>query len=570
MGTTRTLERVLASTGKLAAAESKFETALDVPNGGVLWALPALTANGLFRHMDKYFSLPNGFYSVIHIFLLLSYMALCRIKTIEKLRHEPAGEFGKLIGLDRIPEVKTLREKIGKLADTEKVGQWSGTLSKEWMEANPEAAGALYVDGHIRIYHGSQTKLPRRYVTRQRLCLRGMTDYWVNDRTGNPFFVVSTPFTTGLLDILKQEIIPRLIKDIPQQPTEAELEANKKLYRFIVIFDREGYSPEFFAFMWSKFRIACMTYRKYPGEAWPESEFRECQVKMSYGYEIKMLLAQRDIKLSNGLGVREIRKLTETGHQTSVMSTDYISDMATIGGHMFSRWSQENFFKYMVENYNIDGLTAYEMVPVDETKQVVNPAYRILEGQIKIKAGKLGRKLAEFGEITLKGDLKTKEIEEYENKKGALKETIDSLNQNLTALKEQRKQTPKHIALSQLPENERFQQLAPSKKQLIDTIKMIAYRAETALAVVLRDCLARTDDCRALLQDIFTTETDLIPNEKEGTLTVRLHHLTNRSSDKAALFLAEYLNAAETCYPGTNLRLIFKLVSDLNPPGQEI
>ena len=563
------MERVLASTGKIQAADSRFETSLDIPNGGVLWALPALIANGLLRHIEKYFSLPNGFYSAIHIFLLLGYIALCRIKTIEQLRYEPAGEWGKLLGLDRIPEVKTLRDKVEILADREKVGLWSGVLSKEWMEGDPEAAGVLYVDGHIRVYHGSQTKLPRRYIARQRLCLRGMTDYWVNDRNGNPFFVISTPFTTGLLDMLKQEIMPRLIRDIPQQPTEAELEANAYLYRFIVIFDREGYSPEFFACMWSELRIACLTYHKYPGEDWPEWEFRECLVKMSYGNEVKMHLAERGIKLSNGLWVREIRKLTETGHQTSVLSTDYISDMAIIGGHMFSRWSQENFFNYMVENYNIDGLIDYETASVDETKKVVNPAYRKLEGQIKSKAGKLGRKLAEFGEITLKGDLKSKEIEDYENRKGTLKETIDLLNRDLAAIKEHRKQTPRHISLAELSETDKFKQLAPNRKQLIDTIKMLAYRAETALSVALRGCMARTDDSRSLLREIFTTEADLIPNEEDGTLTVRLHHLTNHSSDKAAVFLAEYLNASETYYPGTNLRLIYKLVSDLNPPGQE-
>jgi hypothetical protein len=161
MGATRIMERVLASTGKIQAADSSFETSLDIPNGGVLGALPALIANGLLRHIGKYFSLPNGFYSAIPIFLLLGYIALCRIKTIEQLRYEPAGEWGKLLGLDRIPEVKTLRDKVEILADREKVGLGSGVLSKEWMEGDPEAAGILYVDGHIRVYHGSQTKLPR-------------------------------------------------------------------------------------------------------------------------------------------------------------------------------------------------------------------------------------------------------------------------------------------------------------------------------------------------------------------------------------------------------------------------
>jgi prepilin-type processing-associated H-X9-DG protein len=95
------------------------------------------------------------------------------------------------------------------------VGAWGQTLSQEWMEQDPDAAGFLYADGHVRVYHGAQTQLPRRYVARQRLCLRGMTDYWVNDWLGRPFFVVSSPFTAGLLETLKRAIVPRLLAEVP-------------------------------------------------------------------------------------------------------------------------------------------------------------------------------------------------------------------------------------------------------------------------------------------------------------------------------------------------------------------
>ncbi|MGR3178503.1 MAG: putative transposase, partial [Candidatus Anammoxibacter sp.] len=98
-------------------------------------------------------------------------------------------------------------------------------------------------------------------------------------------------------------------------------------------------------------------------------------------------------------------------------------------------------------------------------------------------------------------------------------------------------------------------------KHFIDTIKMIAYRAETAMVTILRESLARTDDARSLLREIFTLEADIIPDEEDQTLTFRLHHLTNRLSDKAALHLADYLNKTETIYPGTNMRLVYELVS---------
>lgn len=564
MGCTRAVERVLASLGKLSEAPSRFKANLDVAYGGVLWALPALLSNGLLRHTKPHFNLPNGFYSAVHIFLLLAYMALSRIRTNEQLRYSPAGEMGILLGLDRIPEVRTFRGKIKHLSQTGQVKEWAAVLSKEWMEAEPEAAGTLYVDGHVRVYHGSQTKLPMRYVSREKLCLRGMSDYWVNDQQGRPFFVISTPFTTGLLEMLRNEIVPRLLKEIPRQPTAQALEADQYLHRFTLVFDREGYSPAFFKEMWQEHRIACVTYHKYPKGDWPEEEFEDQTGRGPHGEEIRMKIAERGSYLGDktkGLWVREVRKLSQSGHQTSVLSTEYKAESCALGIRMFARWCQENFFRYMMQHFNIDAIMCYDIERTDETKRVVNPAYRKIEAQIKSKAGKLGRKLREFAERTLSAVPPPEEIEQYERQKGELIEQIDLLKKDIAGLKETRQKTSKHIPLSDLPETDRFFQLASTRKQFVDTIKMIAYRSETAMAAILRESLVRSDDARSLLRDIYTTEADLLPNEEEGTLTVRLHHLTNRLSDQAARDLAKHLNNTDTIYPGTNLRLRYELVS---------
>jgi hypothetical protein len=561
MGCTRVAERVCAAVGLLSEAPSQFVNAESVAQGGVLWALPALLANGLLRHAHTCFQLPKGFYSLIQVFLLLGYMALARIKTIEQLQYHPAGEWGKLLGLDRIPEVRTLREKVKVLAQPKGVCEWGQTLSQEWMEQEPEAAGFLYVDGHVRVYHGAQTKLPRRYVARQRLCLRGMTDYWVNDQLGRPFFVVSSPFTAGLLDMLKREIVPRLLAEVPGQPSPEELAADPYLHRFTLVFDREGYSPEFFQTM-RGLRVACQTYHKYPKEDWPESEFTDYIVPLPHGEQVRMMLAERGTRLGEKVWVREIRKLTATGHQVSILSTNLLADVVSVAAHMFARWSQENFLQYMMQNFAIDRLVDYKTGIVDETAKVVNPAYRKLESEIKSKAAKLSRKMAQFGAIALPAELETRQVAAYEREKGRLKEEIDFLQADLAKQKAERKETPKHVRLVDLPEEERFVPLSPTRKQFLDTIKMIAYRAETALAGMLWETVSRADETRALLREIFATEADLLPDEAAGTLTVRLHHLTNHASDEAARYLAEQLNATESVYPGTNLRLVYKLVSD--------
>jgi len=144
VATARSLQRVAASLGQLDAAPLSFEPAEDIPNGGVLCALPALLAFGLLPHTSARFALPKGFYPLESIFLLLAYLALGRVPSLEHLRYSSPGEWGKLLGLDRIPEVKTLREKIGLLADDPaRIGRWSSALASDWMQANVEAAGVL-------------------------------------------------------------------------------------------------------------------------------------------------------------------------------------------------------------------------------------------------------------------------------------------------------------------------------------------------------------------------------------------------------------------------------------------
>ena len=569
MGCTRVEERVAAAFGKLKEARVKFAFALDVRFGGVLFALPALLINGLLRHSEKHFSLPNGFYGLSRIFILIAFMALCRIKSIEGLRRCPPGDLGKLLGLDRVPEVRTLREKLEHLCERGDVSEWSADLSRDWMAGNPDLAGYLYVDGHVRVYHGRQTKLPKRYVARERLCLRGTTDYWVNDALGQPFFCVNAPVNPGLLEMIRREIVPRLEQDVANQPSEAELEANPWLFRFALIFDREGYSPNFFLEMLKK-RIVCYTYRKYQREDWDRDEFSKHEVKFPDGEIVEMELAERGSFLGRKIWVREIRKLTKSGHQTALVTTDFLSDAAKIAGSMFSRWSQENFFKYMMQHFGIDKLLEYKTDPVAETTRVVNPAYRELDGKIRSNNSKLARRKAKFGAIVLEGELEKKKVKEYERQKAELQDEISFLQKQTDELKARRKECPRHISFAELPEGEQFSALANDKKQIVDTIKMIAYRAETALANLIKPYMTDKREARSLLRQIFASEADLKPDEENKTLTVSLHNLTNPVSDRIVRNLCQEINATKTIFPGSNLRLVYKLVSDQIRPNQVV
>ena len=562
VGCTRVVERVAAAMGNLEEAESTFEALVDVEMGGLLFMLPALIQNGLLKYSDRYFKIPSGFYGVAHLFILFAFMALGRVKSIERLRYVSQGEWGKLLGLDRIPEVRTLRKKLQLMTEKEKsLKEWGSALSKDWMEAEPETAGVLYVDGHVRVYHGNKTKLPRRYVARLKLALRGVIDYWVNDSSGRPFFSVSTPFSSGLLTSLKEEIVPRLLRDVPNQPSESDLEKEPYQHRFVLVFDREGYSPVFFKQMREK-RIACQTYHKFQKERWPDTEFKDYQITTQRGETITMKLAERGTFLSAKIWVREIRKMGKSGHQTSVLSTDFVSSTPAVALQMFVRWSQENFFKYMLENYELDALAGYSLADVDETKLVVNPVYRQIESSIKSIAAKLARKKAKFHDKQLEEtDLSPDQVEPFQLEKAGMLEEIEEMEIELSESKMQRKETDKHIAFSELPDEEKFKVVAPNRKQFVDTIKMIAYRADTAISFLLKEYLARGDDSRPLVRQICQTSADISPDKENKILTINLHHMANNQANKAVRDLCVDLNDSMTIYPGTNYLMRFELGS---------
>jgi hypothetical protein len=437
------------------------------------------------------------------------------------------------------------------------------------MQQRVELAGTLYVDGHVRLYHGRLTKLPRRYVSRQRLCLRGTTDYWVNDAIGQPFFSVERPVDQGLLEALRSDIVPRLLQDVPGQPTAEQLAADPHLSRFLIIFDREGYSPAFFRDMWQQHRIGCITYHKYPKEAWPESWFTEVQATMPNGEIVAMKLAEMGSWIGSrdeGLWVREVRKLTTSGHQTSLVSSAYGQAGLENAASLFSRWCQENFFRYMMEHFAIDALNEYRTEPIPGTNRpVVNPARRELDRQARSLKTKLTQRQARFAALTLHPQAELSEVQKWERQKADLREQIEQLENELATLKDRMQSTPKHLAWDDLPQEQKFERLAPSRKRLTDTIKLVAYRAETAMAMIVRERLSHVDEARCLIRDLCRSDADIRPNEAAGLLEVRLHTLANPRSNRAIQHLLDHLNAAEYTYPGTNLRLTYTLAT--SPPN---
>ena len=222
----------------------------------------------------------------------------------------------------------------------------------------------------------------------------------------------------------------------------------------------------------------------------------------------------------------------------------------------------------MMEHFAIDLLNEYRTEEIPETKRpVVNPQWRELDRQKRSVKSKLTHRQARFAALTLHPESDESAQTNWEKRKAELVEEIEQLEHELTGINSQLKTTPSHLDWDKLPETEKFQRLAPSRKQLVDTVKMIAYRAETALASIVRESLARTDDARSLLRDLFRSEADLLPDLELQVLRVHVHPMSNPRSNRAIAHLLEHLNAAEFTYPGTNLQLVYSIAGEAENPN---
>lgn len=363
---------------------SEFTNNESVDHGGLLFFIPALVEHGLYCS-NKFFTLPaNHYYGFDTIISLLAFMALARIKNPEQIKQHKPGDLGKLLGIDRVPEVTCLRKKIKIISEQNKSKEWNHTLINKWQDLQPSQI--LYVDGHVRIYNGHKANLTKKFVSRQKLCLAATTEFWVNDANSLPVLCSIGELSEKLQDAILNDIVPQL-EQTSVLATPVNTQSDQP--RLTLVFDREAYDTSFFKTLWELHRISIITYRKNVKDLWDESEFKEVNIETS-GKKDTMLLCDKKITL-NDIEFTEVRRLGTNKHQTSIIYNNPHEQPHKAALQMFARWKQENFFKYLIEEYDFDKMIQYGTEPLNDELQVVNPLYRNLAHQLKKEKEKMRR-----------------------------------------------------------------------------------------------------------------------------------------------------------------------------------
>ena len=559
----RDAERVLARWGLPGeGACPVFTPGARYPLAGLLLALPALEAAGLLAAArGVYGRLRDGFYGLTATLLTLVFLALAGEPRAEGATRVPPAALGRVLGLDRAPEVKTIRRKLAELAAAGKAADLIMALARRHAAARPDALGFLHVDGHARVYYGTRT-VQKTHVARLKFPAAATMETWVTDQDGDPVFMVIAEPSDSLAGELR-----RLLPQLRQVVGTGR--------RVTVCFDRGGWSPALFADITGA-GFGLLTWRKGPAPDLPAEEFTTITCTDDRGRAHDYDLADSTVELRISEGPRKgqtvtLRQVTRrvparAGGTRQIHALTSRDDLAAgeVCWRLSSRWREENYFRYARTRFALDALDSYAASPDDPDRMVPNPARktaaaRVRQAEAAARAAETARDAAL---LQLRSPAPGQAVYLSNQVINALHAPVEAAYRELEQAEDAAAATPARVPLGALTPD--MVRLDTETKQITHAIRMAAYNAETTLASALNGHYARAgDEAYALIREALTTSGDICPGN--GQLLIRLDPLTAPRRTQALAALCDQLNQAQACYPGTDLVLRYEVKSRPNP-----
>jgi hypothetical protein len=248
----------------------------------------------------------------------------------------------------------------------------------------------------------------------------------------------------------------------------------------------------------------------------------------------------------------------DNGHQTPILTSRHDLGAPHVAYRMFDRWRQENFFKYLREEYALDALAEYAAVPDDPNREVPNPAWALLDAQLRRAWARMERLQSEYGLEALNNlEQKHRTMRGFKIAYGKLGEKIWAAWQSVLQLEKRRTAVPRRVPVREAIDKP-IVKLAPERKHLTNLIKMVAYQAESNLLRLVAPHYRRVEDeGRTLIQAALASAADLKATTRELRVTLAPQSSPHRTRAIAAL--CEELNRTNALFPGSSLRLKYAI-----------
>jgi transposase len=328
--------------------------------------------------------------------------------------------------------------------------------------------------------------------------------------------------------------------------------------------NRAGWSPKLFRDLLAM-GFDILTYRKGRTRHIAEKRFTWQKARLD-GRQVRYLLHDQPVRFLKGkLRLRQVTRLTETGHQTPIVTSRWDLRAIVVAHRMFERWRQENFFKYLREEYLIDALADYQVEPDDPNRSVPNPARKAVEKEIHTARVHLRKLRQRYGAMAIDYvHRRTRTVAAFKSAEEKIRREIDKTTVRIKKLKVRRDSLPARVPLADARKDQKLVKLSTERKHLTNVLKMVAYQIESDLVELVRPYYRRVEDeGRTLIQSALQDAADIEPTDDQ--LRITLAPLSSPHRSRVLEALCEMLNKTNTLFPGTQLRMRYSVA----PPQLE-
>jgi hypothetical protein len=230
-----------------------------------------------------------------------------------------------------------------------------------------------------------------------------------------------------------------------------------------------------------------------------------------------------------------------------------------VAHRMFERWRQENFFKYLREEYLIDALVDYQVEPDDPNRCVPNPARKAVEKEIHTARIHLRKLQRSYGATALDHiDRHTHAVNRFEIAEEKIRREINNTKDRIKKLKIRRDSLLDRVPLADARKDREVVKLSTERKHLTNVLKMVAYQIESDLVELVRPYYKRVEDeGRTFIQMALQNTADIEPTDNR--LLITLAPLSSPPRSRALEALCEVLNKTNTLFPGTPLQTSYSV-----------
>ena len=446
--------------------------------------------------------------------------------SLEQAKHPDRAQVGPVLGIDVLPELRTLRPRLAAIADGGDPLALQRAFATAMLAAEACTSGVYYVDEHFVPYTGA-LPVGKGWNTKRRHAEAGRVDTMVCDAASRALC-----FTAGEPSGLSVSL-PATLAEL-KQITGAGA-------KIMLGFDRGGAYASVFTVCRAE-GVDWITYRR--GKLAAPAGLPVHATLTRASQRIAVVYADETVTINDYGQCRQITLFEAGTPALQILTSDTTACAGALIWFMRARWRIENLFKYL-DLYGIDYLADYTATIQANTRPVANPARVAARNQLNALQAERDELRAVIGAAHTDRDLS---IAALNRKSLTAQNKIHTLGKAITAAEDALKTIPAKLPANQIDPDPNRAIHRAHRRGLQMVLRLLAANAEHWLAHHLNAYLQDPHEYRAITRNLLHLGGTITYHS--STVHIELDRPATPRLTRALTLLLDEINTVAPHLPG--------------------